>query len=107
MGVYTIMLPDVGEGIAEAELVEWNVAVGDTVREDDVLGTVMTDKAAVEVPSALFEVSGTRSAAGDAGLDRYWRDARTHTLHDPVRYKLHHLGRFTLNEERPPLHGVV
>ena len=68
---------------------------------------VLADRAAVEVPSALFEVSGTRSAAGDAGLDRYWRDARTHTLHDPVRYKLHHLGRFTLNEERPPLHGVV
>ncbi|MEQ8400656.1 MAG: dihydrolipoamide acetyltransferase family protein [Roseitalea porphyridii] len=53
MGVYTIVLPDVGEGIAEAELVEWNVAVGDTVREDDVLGTVMTDKAAVEVPSTV------------------------------------------------------
>lgn len=68
---------------------------------------VLADRAATEIPSALFEVSGTRSAAGDAGLDRYWRDARTHTLHDPVRYKLHHLGRFTLNEERPPLHGVV
>ncbi|WP_349363863.1 MAG: dihydrolipoamide acetyltransferase family protein [Roseitalea porphyridii] len=53
MGVYTIVLPDVGEGIAEAELVEWNVAVGDTVREDDVLGTVMTDKVAVEVPSTV------------------------------------------------------
>ncbi|KXP00738.1 SfnB family sulfur acquisition oxidoreductase [Tsukamurella pseudospumae] len=68
---------------------------------------VLADRAATEVPSALFEVAGTRSAAGDAGLDRYWRDARTHTLHDPVRYKVHHLGRFTLNEERPPLHGVV
>lgn len=53
MGTYTILLPDVGEGIAEAELVEWNVAVGDMVREDDVLGTVMTDKAAVEVPSTV------------------------------------------------------
>lgn len=68
---------------------------------------VLADRAATEVPSALFEVSGTRSAAGDAGLDRYWRDARTHTLHDPVRYKVRHLGRFTLNQERPPLHGVV
>ncbi|TWS22729.1 SfnB family sulfur acquisition oxidoreductase [Tsukamurella sputi] len=68
---------------------------------------VLADRAATEVPAALFEVSGTRSAAGDAGLDRYWRDGRTHTLHDPVRYKVHHLGRFTLNEERPPLHGVV
>jgi 2-oxoisovalerate dehydrogenase E2 component (dihydrolipoyl transacylase) len=53
MGLYTITLPDVGEGIAEAELTEWQVAVGDEVSEDDVLGTVMTDKAAVEVPSTV------------------------------------------------------
>ncbi len=56
MGIFTIKLPDVGEGIAEAELSEWNVAVGDIVREDDILGSVMTDKAAVEVPTS---VSGT------------------------------------------------
>lgn len=68
---------------------------------------VLADRAATEAPSALFEVSGTRSAGGDLGLDRYWRDARTHTLHDPVRYKVHHLGRFTLNETAPPLHGVL
>ncbi|SDU03621.1 dihydrolipoamide acetyltransferase family protein [Stappia sp. ES.058] len=53
MGLYTITLPDVGEGIAEAELTEWQVAIGDEVGEDDVLGTVMTDKAAVEVPSTV------------------------------------------------------
>ncbi len=53
MGIYTINLPDVGEGIAEAELTEWNVSVGDEVAEDDVLGVVMTDKAAVEVPSTV------------------------------------------------------
>lgn len=53
MGIYTINLPDVGEGIAEAELTEWNVSVGDDVAEDDVLGVVMTDKAAVEVPSTV------------------------------------------------------
>tara|TARA_R110002020_G_scaffold34066_26_gene103774 strand:- start:42721 stop:44028 length:1308 start_codon:yes stop_codon:yes gene_type:complete len=51
MGVVTIKLPDVGEGIAEAELVEWNVEVGEFVREDQVLAAVMTDKATVEVPS--------------------------------------------------------
>lgn len=68
---------------------------------------VLADRAATEVPSALFEVGGTRSAGGETGLDRYWRDARTHTLHDPVRYKLWHLGRFTLNQEPPPLHGVI
>lgn len=53
MGIHTIRLPDVGEGIAEAELVEWHVKVGDTVNEDDVVAAVMTDKAAVEVPSSV------------------------------------------------------
>ncbi|MDR7033709.1 dihydrolipoamide acetyltransferase family protein [Mesorhizobium sp. BE184] len=51
MGEHVIKLPDVGEGVAEAELVEWNVKVGDLVREDSVLGAVMTDKATVEIPS--------------------------------------------------------
>ncbi len=51
MGLLEIKMPDVGEGIVEAEIVEWNVAVGDLVREDDVLGAVMTDKATVELPS--------------------------------------------------------
>lgn len=53
MGIYSIRLPDVGEGVAEAELVEWNVKIGDTVLEDDVIGAVMTDKAAVEIPTSV------------------------------------------------------
>lgn len=53
MGEYVIKLPDVGEGVAEAELVEWNVKVGDLVREDMVLAAVMTDKATVEIPSPV------------------------------------------------------
>ncbi len=53
MGVFAIRLPDIGEGIAEAELSEWLVKPGDLVREDDVLVSVMTDKAAVEVPSVV------------------------------------------------------
>lgn len=53
MGEHTIKLPDVGEGVAEAELVEWHVKVGDIVREDSVLGAVMTDKATVEIPSPV------------------------------------------------------
>lgn len=51
MAERVVRLPDVGEGIAEAELVEWYVKVGDVVREDAVLGAVMTDKATVEIPS--------------------------------------------------------
>ncbi|RWL21205.1 MULTISPECIES: dihydrolipoamide acetyltransferase family protein [Mesorhizobium] len=53
MGEYVIKLPDVGEGVAEAELVEWQVKVGDLVREDAVLAAVMTDKATVEIPSPV------------------------------------------------------
>ncbi|MER9301202.1 2-oxo acid dehydrogenase subunit E2 [Mesorhizobium sp. M0621] len=53
MGEHIIKLPDVGEGVAEAELVEWHVKVGDIVREDSVLAAVMTDKATVEIPSPV------------------------------------------------------
>lgn len=53
MGTYSMLLPDVGEGVAEAEIVEWNVSIGDTVLEDEVVGAVMTDKAAVEIPSSV------------------------------------------------------
>lgn len=53
MGEHVIKLPDVGEGVAEAELVEWHVKVGDLVREDAVLAAVMTDKATVEIPSPV------------------------------------------------------
>src|SRR5262249_35665386 len=53
MAEHVIKLPDVGEGVAEAELVEWNVKVGDVVREDATLGAVMTDKATVEIPSPV------------------------------------------------------
>ncbi|HEU0222691.1 MAG TPA: dihydrolipoamide acetyltransferase family protein [Paracoccaceae bacterium] len=53
MAEHVIKLPDVGEGVAEAELVEWHVKVGDIVREDAVLAAVMTDKATVEIPSPV------------------------------------------------------
>ena len=53
MGEYIIKLPDVGEGVAEAELVEWLVENGQLVREDDVLAAVMTDKATVEIPAPV------------------------------------------------------
>ena len=53
MGIHAIRLPDIGEGIAEAELTDWEVKPGDIVKEDDVLAVVMTDKAAVEVPSSV------------------------------------------------------
>src|SRR6516225_584313 len=63
MGTRIIKLPDVGEGVAEAEIVEWHVAVGQSVMEDQVLAAVMTDKATVEIPSP---VAGTVLALGAA-----------------------------------------
>ena len=53
MTEHVIRLPDVGEGVAEAELVEWHVKIGDLVREDAVLAAVMTDKTTVEIPSPV------------------------------------------------------
>jgi SfnB family sulfur acquisition oxidoreductase len=65
------------------------------------------DRVSVETAGALFELAGTRSAANDLNLHRHWRNARTHTLHDPVRWKLQHIGRYTLNGTLPPEHGQV
>ncbi|MBY5616858.1 dihydrolipoamide acetyltransferase family protein [Rhizobium leguminosarum] len=65
MGEFIIKMPDVGEGVAEAEIVEWHVKAGDPVREDMVIAAVMTDKATVEIPSP---VNGTVTwLAGEIG----------------------------------------
>jgi len=61
MGIRAIKLPDVGEGVAEAEVVEWHVKVGDVVKEDQTLAAVMTDKATVEIPTPF---AGTVVALG-------------------------------------------
>jgi 2-oxoisovalerate dehydrogenase E2 component (dihydrolipoyl transacylase) len=53
VGQRSIKMPDVGEGVAEAEIVEWSVKVGDLVREDQVVAAVMTDKATVEIPTPV------------------------------------------------------
>ena len=53
MSEFTIKMPDVGEGVAEAEVVEWHVKPGDPVREDMIVAAVMTDKATVEIPSPV------------------------------------------------------
>ncbi|UTY59732.1 dihydrolipoamide acetyltransferase family protein [Massilia sp. erpn] len=63
MGIHVIKMPDIGEGIAEVELVMWHVKVGDAVTEDMILADVMTDKATIEIPSP---VHGTVALLGGA-----------------------------------------
>ena len=72
MGTYVVKLPDVGEGIAEAELVEWHVAVGDVIAEDQPIADVMTDKATVELTE--------QSPVGDALLRGLIRTQLAHAL---------------------------
>ncbi|RTL43589.1 MAG: monooxygenase [Burkholderiales bacterium] len=62
---------------------------------------VLAHRAAVEVSSQLFELTGARSTSARYGLDRFWRNARVHTLHDPVDYKLRDIGRHALSGEWP------
>ncbi|MBA2921041.1 2-oxo acid dehydrogenase subunit E2 [Sphingomonas sp. MAH-20] len=65
MGLFTFRLPDIGEGIAEAEIVAWHVKIGDRVEEDGKLADLMTDKATVEMESPVAGV--IREVAGEVG----------------------------------------
>ena len=65
MGIFAFKLPDIGEGVVEGEVVEWMVSVGDTVKEDDPILSVMTDKATVEIPSPTDGV--VKSLVGEPG----------------------------------------
>ncbi len=58
-------------------------------------------KVGLEITSRIFEVMGARATAKKYGFDRYWRDMRTFTLHDPVDYKLRDVGNWVLNYELP------
>ena len=65
MGIFAFKLPDIGEGVVEGEVVEWMVSVGDSVKEDDPILSVMTDKATVEIPSPTDGV--VKSLVGEPG----------------------------------------
>jgi SfnB family sulfur acquisition oxidoreductase len=62
---------------------------------------------AIKIASELFSLAGTRSADDRLNLHRHWRNARTHTLHDPNRWKYQHVGNFFLNGVLPPNHGLI
>lgn len=66
---------------------------------------ILSTEIAIAATNKLFELAGTRSTLAEHNLDRHWRNARTHTLHDPVRWKYSILGKYFLNGENPPLHA--
>jgi SfnB family sulfur acquisition oxidoreductase len=66
---------------------------------------VLSTEIAIDATNKLFELAGTRSTLAEHNLDRHWRNARTHTLHDPVRWKYAILGDYFLNGKNPPLHA--
>ena len=68
---------------------------------------VLTNNISLAAGSKLFELAGTQSTLAENNLDRHWRNARTHTLHDPVRWKYHAIGNYYLNDKKPPRHGAL
>ncbi|MGF6545650.1 SfnB family sulfur acquisition oxidoreductase [Paraburkholderia youngii] len=66
---------------------------------------VLTTRIALEASEKLFELAGSASTRAAHNLDRHWRNARTHTLHDPVRWKLHLVGNYLLNHVLPARHS--
>ncbi|MDR6678120.1 SfnB family sulfur acquisition oxidoreductase [Pseudomonas oryzihabitans] len=65
---------------------------------------VLTTEVAIEASNRLFELGGTRSTLRQHNFDRHWRNARVHTLHDPVRWKYHLIGNWLLNGVKPARH---
>lgn len=68
---------------------------------DIAIAKTQASTSSLEICNTMFEVTGSRATNGLARLDRFWRNLRTHTLHDPVDYKLKELGNFALNETIP------
>lgn len=66
---------------------------------------VLTTRIALEASEKLFELAGSSATRAAHNLDRHWRNARTHTLHDPLRWKLHLVGNYRLNHVLPARHS--
>ncbi|SDL88989.1 sulfur acquisition oxidoreductase, SfnB family [Pseudomonas indica] len=68
---------------------------------------VLTTEIALRASEKLFELAGSRATLAEFNLDRHWRNARTHTLHDPVRWKYHAIGAYHLNGQHPARHSWI
>ncbi len=89
-------------GLADDVTTEQRAAVAEIIASAKIVST----ETALDVTSAVFEYTGARSTAARHGLDRYWRNVRTISLHDPVAYKRDEVGRYVLNGEAPTPSGV-
>lgn len=83
-------------GLEEAKVVESSIAVAEAKALATEVSLLATNK--------LFELAGTKSTLQEFNYDRHWRNARTHTLHDPVRWKYYAVGNYFLNNVNPPRH---
>ncbi|CAM3626982.1 SfnB family sulfur acquisition oxidoreductase [Pseudomonas wadenswilerensis] len=68
---------------------------------------VLTTEISLQASEKLFELSGSRATLAEFNLDRHWRNARVHTLHDPVRWKYHAVGAYHLNGTLPARHSWI
>ncbi|PBJ08401.1 SfnB family sulfur acquisition oxidoreductase [Pseudomonas sp. ACN5] len=68
---------------------------------------VLTTEISLLASEKLFELAGSRATLAEFNLDRHWRNARVHTLHDPVRWKYHAIGAYRLNGTRPNRHSWI
>jgi alkylation response protein AidB-like acyl-CoA dehydrogenase len=85
---------------AAGDTLTWD-ARGELAEHVAALKVVATD-VALDVTNTIFEVTGARTTSNKVGLDRFWRNVRTHTLHDPVAYKRREVGDHFLNGTHPP-----
>jgi alkylation response protein AidB-like acyl-CoA dehydrogenase len=83
----------------EAKVVEASIAVAEA--------KIVANEVALLLSAKLFEMTGTRAVLEHLNLDVFWRNARTHTLHDPVRWKYHYVGDYWLNGTLPPSIGTI
>lgn len=67
----------------------------------------LSTETALHVTSKLIEFAGSRGTLAQHNLDRFWRNARTHSVHDPVRWKYNAIGDYFLNGVKPPRHGAI
>jgi alkylation response protein AidB-like acyl-CoA dehydrogenase len=83
----------IGHALTAEERAEVAIAVAEA--------KVLAHRAALAVTTELFDNTGARSTSSRYGFDRFWRNARTHTLHDPIDYKVRDIGRWAIEGRAP------